>query len=247
MLHEVGRAGRFAAVLLLLLTAAAAPDPAVYTCRVFVTGTGLANRPGALRDCVEQVLVKLSGQSVPAGTMADGGLVRDFLYLDLMSDLPLHDEQGTRDRPFELIGHVDPVGVETVLRAAGVSAWTAPRPTLLVRVAVTDRNGNRFELTGDGPGERQRRALLDASERFALPVALPVEVPGSLPNPGTADVSSQPTLAGELRWSDADFGWNASWRLLDAGDAWTVTGVSFDAAFRAGVGGAAQWFARRGP
>ena len=223
-----------------LLFVAAAPDPAVYTCRVLVTGEGLANRPGALRECVDQVLVKLSGEPEEAAA-ADPGLVRDFLYLDLMSDLPLHDEQGTRDRPYELVGHVDPAGAAAALRAAGTPAWTAPRPTLLVRVTVTDSRGNRFELTGDGPGERQRRALLDASERFALPVALPM---GSVSTPDSA-----PTLAGDLHWSDADLGWDATWRLAEAPHAWsadwTVTGVSFDAAFRAGVGGAAHRLAGR--
>ena len=216
----------------LLLAAAAAPDPAVYACRVPVTGTGLANRPGALRACVGQVLVKLSGQPGLAGVALDAGLVRDFLYLDLMSDLPLHDEQGTRDRPYELVGHVDPDGAAAALGAAGITAWTAPRPVLLVRATITDRNGRRFDLTGDGPGERQRRALLDASERFALPVALPTD--------GTAAPVEEPVLAGELRWSEADFGWIAVWRLGNGADTWTVTGVSFDAAFRAGVGGAVQ-------
>ncbi len=224
---------RLAALALLATAAAAAPDPAVYTCHVDVTGTDARNRPSALAQCVRDVLVKLSGDPAladdPRPLPDAAAAVQDFAYLDLMTDIPIHDEQGTRDRPFDLLGHVDPATAEATLRCLGITPWTAPRPTLHVQVTVVDRKGVQFDLTGDGErGERQRRALLEAGERFALRVALPAE--GSTPPP--------PLLTGTLRWSDADFGWNADWSMPATGSTWAVRGVSFDSAFRAGVGGA---------
>lgn len=217
---------------------AIAPDPAVYTCRVAVTGHDARNRPDAVEACGRQVLVKLSGEPGLADIAAPGTSVTDFAYLDRMTDIPLHDEQGTRDRPFDFVGHVDPGWAGAALRQAGVAPWTAPRPLLRVQVEVTDMRGDHFDLTGDGErGERQRRALLDAAELFALPVSLPAEDAPPAPPPS-------PVLTGVLRWSDADFGWVAVWRMGDA--RWEVRGVSFDVTFRSGVGGAARLLAAGG-
>lgn len=228
-------------VLLLLLLAAAAPDPAVYTCHVAVTGSDARNRAAARDSCVRQVLVKLSGDPAQADDPrpVPGAAVQDFAYLDDMTDVRTHDEQGTRDRPFDFVGHVEPVAAEAVLHDRGIAAWTAPRPVLAVRATVTDAGGNRYDLTGDGAkGERQRRALLDGAARFALPVALPAEGDGTPPAP--------PALVGTLRWSDIDLGWNADWTLRTAAgeSAVSARGVSFDAAFRAGLGHAAGVLAR---
>lgn len=230
-------------VLLAGVAAAAAepvaPDPAVYTCRVYVTGTDGRNRPAALEQCVRDVLVKLAGdpglaedERTALGPRA-AGLVQDFAYLDLMTDIATHDEQGTRDRPFEFVGHVDPGGAAAVLRDLGRTPWTAPRPTLLVLVTIT-RGQLTFPLAGDGEhGERQRQALLAAAERFGLRVALPAG--GSMPRSAGLRV-----LQGRIAWSDADFGWNATWQLDAVEQPWEERGVSYDAAFRSGVGGAAK-------
>ena len=40
------------------------------------------------------------------------------------------------------------------------------------------------------------------------------------------------------RWSEVDLGWNTEWTLAAA--AWTIPGVWFDEAFRAGGGGMAK-------
>ena len=230
-----------------------APDPAVYTCRVYVTGSDTRNRPAALEQCVRDVLVKLSGNPAllddphaALGTRA-AGLVEDFVYLDLMSDIATHDEQGTRDRPFDLVGHVDPVGAAAELRALGRPAWTRPRPRIDVRVAI-DRGGQSYALTADDErGERMRQALLAAADQFGVRVALPAEGVGMPPRDGAATQPTSSHLMGRFAWSDTEFGWIADWSLLDGPvpDAWQVRGVSFDAAFRSGIGGAASRLAGR--
>lgn len=240
----------FAGLLLLLLAAPAlAADPGLFTCRVIVTGTDMRTRPDALERCLRQVAVKVTGRP----SLADDprvseiaghadALIEDFAYLDRMSDIPHHDEQGTRDRPYDLVAHVQPTALEQALARAGLRAWF-DRPRLVVRVSIEPRDGASFRLSADADvGERQRQALLAAADRFGIHVALPTEQPPPFARPGDA------TLEGKLAWSDADFGWNADWRLAIGGTAlggWEVRGVSFDEAFRAGVGGAAERLSAR--
>ena len=245
-----------AAVLLLLPPPARAHGLATASplleCRVIVTGTDMRSRPDAMARCVRDVVVRVTGRPDLAddpkvdGMVAQApGLVEDFAYLDRMTDIPTHDEQGTRDRPFDFVAHVDPAKLQAALDAAGLHAWL-DRPTLLALVTVS-RDGERFALTGDGPfGERQREAILDASRRYGLRVALPTEAQAvhldalTPEQTGVGGLSKRAAvLRGALTWSDADFGWNARWQF-DGGASWEVRGVSFDAAFRSGVGGAAQ-------
>lgn len=229
-----------------------APDPPLYACRVYVTGTDMRSRPAGLERCVHDVLVKVAG----APDLADdprlarlgaraASMIEDLAYLDRMTDEPTHDEQGTRDRPFDLVAHVDPHAVAGLLHDLGTAPWVTARPVLLVLVDVA-KDGASFPLTADGPqGERQRRALLAAGETFGMRVALPTLEQS--PAPGRA--SAQPradgvALTGSLRWSEADAGWTCRWQL--GGRDWSVSGVSFDEAFRVGVAGAVRRLAPDG-
>ncbi len=216
---------------LALLLLGAAPDPAVYRCAVYTTGTDQRDRPAAFQRCVRDVVAKLGADpallDAPLLPPAEAAAMIDsFAYLDRMTDQPTHDEQGTRDRPFVLVAHVSPGAAASVLAALGHSAWLAPRPPLPIEATVR-RGPTQFRVTADGDaGERQRQAALAAGERFGIGVTLPPQTDPARPG----------SLTGALVWSDADFGWNADWTF--AGTAWSVRGVSFDEAFRAGVGGA---------
>ncbi len=236
---------------------ALAGRPDLLECRVIVTGTDMRSRPEGLARCVRDVVVKVTGrpdlaedEHVRSIVSSAPDLVEDVIYLDRMTDIPMHDEQGSRDRPYDLIGHVDPVKLEQKLAAAGLRPWL-DRPTLLAVVSVTTRDGERFALAGDGPlGERQRQAILAAAHAYGLRVALPstADVERIGPDGLTAQAlqlgngGATATLRGSLRWSDQEFGWVAQWRLDGPGEpeTWQVRGVSFDDAFKSGVGGAAK-------
>lgn len=174
-----------------------APDLSLYRCKAYVSGTDMRSRPAGLQRCVRDVLVRVAGDPGLAEdprVLALGdraiGMVRHFAYLDRMTDMPLRDEQGTRDRPFDLIAHVDPAMAAATLRELGSAPWVAPRPTLLARVAVQWR-GNRFNMTADGTeGERQRQALLAAADTYGITVALPTVEQGgdALAGPGAGVV-----------------------------------------------------------
>ena len=87
--------------------AAAGSD--LYRAQTIVTGQGEANRIIGFASCLEDVLIKVSGAQKLAGDRRleayksnAKSFVRAFGYHDQMSGKPIRDEQGTRDRPYDL-------------------------------------------------------------------------------------------------------------------------------------------------
>jgi hypothetical protein len=236
----------------------------LYQARTIVTGQRKESRRVGFADCLEQVLVKVSGDprllddpgvTVMAGKAAT--FVADFHYRDRMAGIPVHDEQGTRDRPYDLTVGFQPERINAALRSLGHEPWSAPRPRVVVLIAV--RLGTTtYLLASDGErGRDQREALADAAERFGIPMALPDQV--ALTKAGlsyeslsTVDlprldaiarmVDGDLALSGSMLWSEEALGWIADWRLDAQGKSyrWQIRGVSFDDAFRNAMAGAAQ-------
>jgi hypothetical protein len=240
----------------LALVGAAAAEPDLYVGRTLVTGQGPEGRMRGFAECLEEVLVKVSGDPrladdprVDALAARAEGLVAEFSYRDRMAGIPVHDEQGTRDRPYDLTVRFQPDAIDTALRALGRSPWISPRPRVGVIAQV--RNGSvAYILAGDGDrGRDMREALMAAAWEFGIPVRLPsssdlVEAQPSAATPGAANnlEISDVALSGSVVWDERALGWVAEWRLDSAGETrrWGIHGVSFDAAFRSAVGGAAQ-------
>jgi uncharacterized protein len=221
--------------LVLLATLAQSPDDrGLCEGSAFVTGTRAETRGEGLARALRDVLVKRSGDPAlsrdprvdPLASRA-ADRVADYLYLDRMSDQPKHDEQGTRDRPYTLIARFDCAKIDAALAELGDTAWLAPRPMLMPRVAITDNRHANFPLTADGdPDERHRQALLAAAARYGMRIVLPTQdqVNGDLTIPESL------VITGTLRWSDADPGWAGEWHAK--GTDWGIKGVSFDEAYR---------------
>jgi len=60
--------------------------------------------------------------------------------------------------------------------------------------------------------------------------------------PVAAEQGGEVVLVGRLVWDDRELGWTTQWRMNwgDRTHGWQVRGVTFDEAFRRGIGGAAQ-------
>lgn len=224
-----------------LATAAAGEGPALYRAVTIVTGTGDESRERGFAECLRNVLVKVAGdpglaEDPRVGALAGeaAGFVRDFGYRDRMAGIPVHDEQGTRDRPHFLTVQFEPARIDAALRALGRAPWPAPRPR--VAVMLTVRIGEvAYVLTSDGAsGRDQREALEAAADRLGLPVVLPDTAMVATDRRPPGDV----TVAGSLVWSDTARGWTAEW-TFEAPDHtanWADAGVSFDHAFRIMLG-----------
>src|SRR5258708_31221082 len=87
-----------------------------------------------------------------------------------MKGTPVHDEQGTRDRPFALTVAFDPPKIDAALRSLGRAPWPEPRPRLAVLLDVRDATA-AYVLAEDGeraPGQRQALAAPAAKRRTAV-------------------------------------------------------------------------------
>jgi hypothetical protein len=244
---------------------AADTGPGLYQGRTLVTGRTAEGRAPAIVRCFTEVLVKVSGDARLLGDPRVGAvagqapaLVKDFRYRDLMAGLPVNDEQGTRDRPYELTVDFDPAGVDAALQALGRRPWTTARPRLVVLLRV-QQGALSYLLDSDGVRSAgMREALADAAERAGLPVLLPSKAvlarsglsaaapwpPAARPalEAATRAAGGDVSLAGRLVWSEEALGWIADWQLAAEGKThrWQVRGVSFDDAFRSATRGAAQ-------
>jgi uncharacterized protein len=243
----------------------------LYQARTIVTGQGEASRRVGFADCLAQVLVKVSGdprllddRRVTRLAGKADTFVADFQYRDRMAGIPVHDEQGTRDRPYDLTVAFDLGKIDAALRSLGLEPWGAARPRVVVLVAV--RLGpTTYLLASDGErGRDQREALADAAERFGIPIALPDQAAlvkaglsyESLPtidlrrlDAAARTMGGDLALGGSMLWSEAALGWIADWRLGAQGKSyrWQIRGASFDDAFRNAMAGAAQILSGHGP
>lgn len=236
----------------------------LYTSDAIVTGTGEENRQLGFRECLSEVLVKVSGNYALTDSTALAALqeraaqyVASFSYRDRLEDVPIHDEQGTHDRPHDLTCRFEPATIDPLLADLGVKPWLSPRPAVAVLLAVKNQR-RRFVLARDGEeSPYMAQSLAAAAVPFALPLRLPDTVTRAKEGLGfehlaqlppteldrlAADIGADNALAGTLVWSDAARGWVADWHLLENGreHRWQIRGVSFDEAFRNALRGTAR-------
>jgi hypothetical protein len=236
----------------------------LYQAKPIVTGTGEKNRQIGFALAFEDMLVKVSGDPRLIGDprVAElaknaGAMVKEFRYRDRMEGIPIHDEQGSHDRPHDLTTIFYSDKIDAVLASLGSRLWTAPRPTITLILGV--RNGDQtFVLSSDGQrGVDMRDSLQQASVKVAIPATLPssAEIDAAGLTEATLAAADQATLEeiaarsggayaliGSLTWNAAELGWIADWKIRFEGKAyaWQIRGVSFDDAFRNAIRGTAQ-------
>ncbi|MER8973881.1 DUF2066 domain-containing protein [Mesorhizobium sp. M0800] len=120
---------RLAVVVVGLIAANTPPVSAetvdeLYQSQTIVTGQGEVNRQIGFKACLDAVLVRVSGdQRLPKRTemaaLRDkaGSFVAEFRYRDRLEGIPVHDEQGTHDRPHDLTCLYRPDVIDPVLAA----------------------------------------------------------------------------------------------------------------------------------
>ncbi|UPK05420.1 DUF2066 domain-containing protein [Bradyrhizobium sp. 170] len=253
-----------AAALTLCAGTMAAAGADLYRGKVTVTGQGEANRITGFAACLEDVLIKVSGAQKLAGDRRLAAykskakdLVTAFSYRDQFSGKPIRDEQGTRDRPYDLTVAFEDSKIDDILRAFGLKPWLSHRPRLAVFVEM-EQGPRNYLVTTDGPqSDLQRESLLAAADKRGMSIVLPGTAALAKSNITGADLRTAPfpalapvaaeaggevVLVGRLVWNDRELGWATQWRM-DWGDrkhSWQDRGVTFDEAFRRGIGGAAQ-------
>jgi hypothetical protein len=236
----------------------------LYRAQAIVTGQGEANRIIGFASCLEDVLIKVSGAQKLAGDRRLAaykskakGFVRAFSYHDQMSGTPTRDDQGTRDRPYDLTVDFDEKKIDDTLRALGLKPWLSRRPVLGVFVEM-QQGLKKYMVAADADQtELQRESLLEAAGKRGMTIVLPsvaalaklsindVQL-RTMTSSTLASVAAQQggeiALVGRLVWVDRELGWATQWQMdwRSRTHRWQVRGVTFDEAFRRGIGGAAQ-------
>lgn len=250
--------------------AAAATVENLYQATTILTGQGPEGRPQGLAECLKDVVAKVSGDPrlhddprVAAMGPQAPSLVSSFRYRDRMEELPVHDEQGTRDRPYDLTADFYPDRIDAVLQSLGSSPWSSDRPRLAVFLAVRNIAASYVFADDTRRDNGQRDSLLYQSNRFGIPVALPKQdqlkaagldldavtkaEPASLDSAARTLGADLP-LVGTMRFDEKAHGWIAEWRLAtkDRAYKWQVRGVNYDEAFRSALRGAALILSGKG-
>ena len=245
-------------------TMAAAADD-LYRAQTVVTGQGEANRVIGFAACLEDVLIKVSG----AVKLADDprlaeykSRAADFVkarsYHDQMSGTPIRDEQGTRDRPYDLIVDFDETKIDDLLEVLGLTPWLSHRPVLAVFVEM-ELGASNYVVTADAglSAVAPRQSLLAASARRGMTIVLPdvaalaksgidgaglAKMPPSALAARATEFGGEVALVGRLKWDDSDLAWATEWQMEWRGrpHRWQVRRPTFDEAFRRAIGGAAQ-------
>ena len=223
----------------------------LYQAVAIVTGSDMRSRPTGFAQCLREVLVKLSGEPrlrddprVSELAAHAAALVASFEYADQMAGIPVHDDQGTYDRPFNLTVRFDPARIDQALADLGEKPWRGERPAVVPAVLV-HRYSATYWLSAENPAPLaadQRESLVERGEEFGMKVHIPTEAelaawgvtikgfPSSqLPSP-----PDQALVAGTLEFEEAIPGWVGSWRMRWRGVdyVWRISGVNFDEAFR---------------
>ncbi|MHC2332392.1 DUF2066 domain-containing protein [Bradyrhizobium sp. USDA 4454] len=252
------------AAALICCGAAMAADDSLYRAQTVVTGQGEPNRIIGFGACLEDVLIKVSGQPALAGDhrlAAYKSKAREFVssfdYHDQYAGKPHHDEQGTRDRPYDLTVDFDGNKIDGILAKLGLKPWRSQRPVLGVFVEM-QHGPKDYIVTSDGAqSDLQRDALAAAAVKRGMRVVLPpaaaltsgrlsagelLKMPPAKLTAIVAPQGGEAILIGRLVWDDNDLGWATQWQMAWHGRdyKWQFRGVTFDEAFRRGIGGAAQ-------
>jgi len=236
----------------------------IYTGKAIITGQRDETRIPGFGRALLDALKKVSGDpgiSEEEMTAAAGPKLPEFVESyhehDRMEGIPIHDEQGTRDRSFDLVVDFHQGKVDRLLHELKRQPWLASRPEVTV-LLVVHFDDNTYVLTADEEqGTDQRDAFIatawQAGVRLALPLAEGLQSAGL--DPGklfpTAEVRVNDLrqrlrldhlLVGSISWKGGMRGWKAEWILNSNGTdhRWHIVDVNFDDAFRSAMRGVAK-------
>jgi len=222
----------------------------MYRADVIVTGTDMRQRPLGFAQTLGEVLVKSSGDPrlkddprIQHLTAQAARFIACFDYADMMAGIPLHDDQGTYDRPYKLTVYFDPAKIDATLAQLGEKPWRGERRIVVPVLLVHGRKPPPYLLSAGIPaGKEQRGSFTTAASQFGMNVSIPGGVElvgwgatvGHFPSDPPPSSAGQAVVFGTLDWSETLPGWIGKWRMHWHGNdyAWGISGVNYDAAFR---------------
>jgi len=242
------------------VTPAIAFEPSdIYSAQVVVSGQGETNRRTGFGTCLERVLTRATGDyrladrpEVKAAVAKAEDFIAAYSYRDLLEGRPVHDEQGTYDRPHNLTCRFKAGPLERLIDSLGAHPWQQRRPVVALLLDVERPTGRHVVAANNERDLAMRQSFGNASNLIALDVVFPPATTAlglsdaAIADPASADALAATEaaggdlpLSGHLVWSDAEHGWVADWALARDGkiERWQARGISFDEAFRIALRG----------
>ena len=203
-------------------------DP-MYQADAIVTGTDMRQRPWGFAQTLREVLIKSSGdprlkddpRTAQLAVHADR-FVACFDYVDMMAAVPLHDDQGTSDRPHKLTVYFIPAEIDALLAQFGDKPWRGERPIVVPVLLVHGRKPPPYVLSAEIPaGEEQRGSFATAARQFGMDVRVPSDVEllawgasaGHFPGEPPPSSAGEAIVVGRLDWNETLPGWMGKWRM----------------------------------
>ena len=245
---------RLALAILVALTVQsvqAADTADLYRAETVVTGTEEPERTRGFRIGLADVVVRLTGDARLADDQRLRPLLQEphrfveaFEYEDRMKGIPVHDEQGTRERPHYLRMLFKPAEIDRQLARLDLTIWPTPRPMLAVWLGIRTA-ADRYVLAASGPkGYGQRAVIVETAKRRGIPVWLPSTQSVTFDDIAASDpaklISASPRadarLTGVLSITPDGY-WDIAWRFTwqARSRAWSLRRVSFDTALKNGL------------
>jgi uncharacterized protein len=152
----------------------------LYQAEVIVTGQGEAERARGFGVGFTEIVVKLTGDpdnardpGVQRLSAHAGDYVARFEYADRMKGIPVHDEQGTRERPYYLRLTFNSSAINDALQTLGLARWGSDRPKVMIWLGIKD-SVRSYVLDSEAElGYGQREVLRSASRKLGVPIVLP--------------------------------------------------------------------------
>jgi hypothetical protein len=237
----------------------------LYQAETIVTGRGESERLRGFRIGLEEVVAKLSGdaervrsQGVKRLLTRAADFVERYEYEDRMQGIPIHDEQGTRERPHYLRMTFRRSAVDETLRVLGMTPWGGDRPKVMVWLGIRDSVRSYVLGSETAFGYGQREVLKSVSKERGVPIMLPVMdakdraviaydsiAEGDLSRLRLASerYDADATLFGTLVMNETGYwilAWSLDWKSHLRRS--QLEGVTFDVALRAAIERAAKIF-----
>ena len=228
---------------------------ALYSAVVVVTGReNAAERERGIREALPLVLTKLTVDGALAQRALEQGLseeaaslVESLNYFDRKEGVQISDEQGTRERSFELTVTFDRQKIDAMVASLGGTAWTSKRPRIGVALLIDD-GASTYLLTRDSErGYGQRWAMDDEARALALTLDLPANAAGETAEEAIAAALPNVAVRLEGRMTVTTEGyWDTHWQLTGRGveERFASSGATFDRAIEKALRQSAQALAR---
>ena len=191
----------------------------LYQAMQMVTGTDLRERPRGFAQCLQAVLVKVSGDPrlcadprVIALAQHANDYVVAFNNVDPIAGTRPKDDQGTYDRSENLTVSFDPAKIDALLVSLGDQPWHGPRPVLVPVLSVHGRKPPAYLLSATEPLAAEQRT---AFERIANEAGVALRFPtasefaksrvrkDTLADPAPLGPDGTIVILGRLDWSEA--------------------------------------------